>query len=179
GDDPDGAVPDDRARRHHQLRHCRGDRGNRRLQRGARGQGPLGLRRRPGLAQSAAARRSRLESLQPAGGAPAVPVTDTNEVIARVYREEWAWVVVTLARRLRDLDIAEEMAAEAFATAVERWPVDGVAPNPGAWLATTAYRKAVDRLRREVRREDKHKEALVLSDPPQPLGAIDDDRLRL
>src|SRR5690606_33450764 len=71
------------------------------------------------------------------------------------------------------------MAAEAFATAVERWPVDGVPPNPGTWLATTAYRKAVDRLRREVRREDKHKEALVLSDPPQPLGAIDDDRLRL
>jgi len=106
-------------------------------------------------------------------------VTDTNEVIARVYREEWARVVATLARRLRDLDIAEEMAAEAFATAVERWPVDGVPPNPGTWLATTAYRKAVDRLRREVRREDKHKEALVLSDPPQPLGAIDDDRLRL
>ena len=106
-------------------------------------------------------------------------MTDTNEVIARVYREEWARVVATLARRLRDLDIAEEMAAEAFATAVERWPVDGVPPNPGAWLATTAYRKAVDRLRREVRREEKHKEALVLSDPPEPLGAIDDDRLRL
>jgi len=106
-------------------------------------------------------------------------VTDASKVIARVYREEWAPVVATLARRLRDLDIAEEMAAEAFATAVERWPVDGVPPNPGAWLATTAYRKAIDRLRREVRREEKHKEALVLSDPPEPLGAIDDDRLRL
>ena len=92
-------------------------------------------------------------------------MTYTNEVIARVHREEWARVVAILARRLRDLDIAEEMAAEAFAIAVERWPVDGVPPNPGAWLTTTAYRRAVDRLRREVRREEKHKEALVLSDP--------------
>src|SRR5690606_27912990 len=97
----------------------------------------------------------------------------------RVYREEWARVVATLARRLRDLDIAEEMAAEAFATAVERWPVDGVPPNPGTWLATTAYRKAVDRLPPEARREDKHKEAPALAAPPQPLGAIDDARLRL
>ena len=47
-------------------------------------------------------------------------------------------MVATLARRFGDLDIAEEVAAEAFATAVERWPVDGVPPNPGAWLTTTA-----------------------------------------
>jgi RNA polymerase sigma-70 factor, ECF subfamily len=106
-------------------------------------------------------------------------MTDVGEVIARVHREEWARVVATLARRCRDLDVAEEMAAEAFATAVERWPVDGVPPNPGAWLTTTAHRKAIDRLRREARREEKHKEALMLSDTPEPLGAIDDDRLRL
>ena len=67
------------------------------------------------------------------------------------------------------------MAAEAFATAVERWPVDGVPPSPGAWLTTTAHRKAIDR----VRREEKHKEALMLSDTREPIGAIDDDRLRL
>ena len=73
-------------------------------------------------------------------------------------------MVATLARRFGDLDIAEEMAAEAFATAVERWPVDGVPPNPGAWLTTTAHRKAIDRLRREARREEKHREALMLSD---------------
>jgi RNA polymerase sigma-70 factor (ECF subfamily) len=106
-------------------------------------------------------------------------VTDVAEAIVRVHREEWARVVATLARRLGDLDIAEEMAAEAFASAVERWPVDGVPPNPGAWLTTTAYRKAVDRLRREVRREEKHREALMLVDTTEPLGAIDDDRLRL
>ena len=94
-------------------------------------------------------------------------MTDVGEVITRVHREEWARVVATLARRFGDLDIAEEMAAEAFATAVERWPVDGVPPNPGAWLTTTAHRKAIDRLRREVRREEKHKEALIV-DVPQP-----------
>jgi RNA polymerase sigma-70 factor (ECF subfamily) len=106
-------------------------------------------------------------------------MTNIDEVITRVHREEWARVVATLARRFGDLDIAEEMAAEAFATAVERWPVDGVPPSPGAWLTTTANRKGIDRLRREARREDKHREALMRSDVPAPLGAIDDDRLRL
>ncbi|GAA3660486.1 RNA polymerase ECF family sigma subunit [Lentzea atacamensis] len=106
-------------------------------------------------------------------------MTGVAEVIAGVHRDEWARVVATLARRCGDLDIAEEMAAEAFATAVERWPVDGVPPNPGAWLTTTAHRKAIDRLRREARREDKHKEALMLSGPPEPAGAVEDDRLRL
>ncbi len=106
-------------------------------------------------------------------------MTDVHAVIARVHREEWARVVATLARRLGDLDVAEEMAAEAFAVAVERWPVDGLPPNPGAWLTTTAHRKAVDRLRRESKRHDKHREALVLSGAPEPLGAVDDDRLRL
>ncbi|MBY8874579.1 RNA polymerase sigma factor [Micromonospora sp. PLK6-60] len=106
-------------------------------------------------------------------------MTDVAEVITRVHRAEWARLVATLARRLGDLDVAEEMTAEAFATAVERWPVDGVPPNPGGWLTTTAQRKAIDRLRREARREEKHQEALMLFDTPEPLGAIDDDRLRL
>ena len=89
-------------------------------------------------------------------------------------------MVATLTRRFGDLDIAEEAAAEAFATAVERWPADGLPPNPGAWLTTTANRKAIDRIRRENKRDDKHKEAqMVYDDPPEPLGAIDDDRLRL
>ena len=108
-------------------------------------------------------------------------VTLVAEAITRVHREEWARVVAVLTRRFGDLDIAEEMAAEAFAVAVERWPTDGVPPNPGAWITTTATRRAIDRLRRESRRDDKQKEAQMLCDdtPPEPLGAIDDDRLRL
>jgi len=90
-------------------------------------------------------------------------------------------VVAALTRRFGDLDVAEEAAAEAFATAVERWPADGVPPSPGAWLTTTASRKAIDRIRRESKRDGKHKEAQLLSDddPLEPLGAIDDERLRL
>jgi RNA polymerase sigma-70 factor, ECF subfamily len=108
-------------------------------------------------------------------------MSDVDAVITRVHRDEWARVVAGLARRFGSLDIAEDAAAEAFATAVERWPVDGVPPNPGAWLTTTAGRKAIDRLRRESRRDDKHREALMLRDdtPPEPVGAVDDDRLRL
>lgn len=112
-------------------------------------------------------------------------MTDVDEVLTRVHHEEWARVVATLARRFGDLDIAEETAAEAFATAVERWPADGVPPNPGGWLTTTAHRKAVDRIRREARRTEKHKEALMLADTPgpvgatEPVGAVEDDRLRL
>src|SRR6202453_5265693 len=65
--------------------------------------------------------------------------------------------------------------------AVGRWPADGVPPNPGAWLTTTANRKAIDRIRRENKLDDKQKEAQMLSagDPPEPLGAIGDERLRL
>lgn len=103
------------------------------------------------------------------------------EAITRVHREEWARVVAALTRRFGDLDTAEDAAAEAFATAVERWPRDGVPPNPGAWLTTTATRKAIDRLRRESSRDRKHQEAQVLLDdePAEPPGVIDDDRLRL
>ena len=113
-------------------------------------------------------------------------MTIVGEAITRVHREEWARVVAVLTRRFGDLDIAEEMAAEAFAVAVERWPTDGVPPNPGAWITITANRRAIDRLRRESRRDDKQKEAQMLYDdtPPEPPNvfaerAIDDDRLRL
>ena len=107
---------------------------------------------------------------------------DVREAITRAHHEEWARVVAFLTRRFGDLDIAEEAAAEAFATAVGRWPADGVPPNPGAWLTTTANRKAIDRIRRENKRDDKQREAQMLyddDDPPEPLGAIDDERLRL
>ncbi len=112
-------------------------------------------------------------------------MVDVREAITRAHHTEWARVVAALTRRFGDLDIAEEAAAEAFATAVERWPADGVPPNPGAWLTTTANRKAIDRIRRENKREDKQKEAQLMAlpcygdEPPEPPGAIDDDRLRL
>jgi RNA polymerase sigma-70 factor (ECF subfamily) len=106
-----------------------------------------------------------------------------DEVLTRVHREEWARVVATLARRFGDLDVAEDAAAEAFATAVERWRADGVPPNPGAWLTTTAGNKALDRVRRESRRDAKQRQAHMLTDqlsgPPEPTGAVEDERLRL
>jgi RNA polymerase sigma-70 factor, ECF subfamily len=110
-----------------------------------------------------------------------VGVTDVENAITLAHREEWARVVATVARRFGNLGIAEDAASEAFAVALERWPVDGVPPNPGAWLTTTANRKAIDLIRRESKRDGKHREAAMISDyePPQPLGAIDDDRLRL
>ena len=114
------------------------------------------------------------------GAAVPVSVVDVREVITQAHHEEWARVVAALARRFGDLDVAEEATAEAFATAVQRWPADGVPPNPGAWLTTTAIRKAIDRIRRENKRDDKQKEAQMLyDDPPEPLGAIDDEALRL
>jgi RNA polymerase sigma-70 factor, ECF subfamily len=110
-----------------------------------------------------------------------VSQADVREVIARAHREEWARVVASLTRRFGDLDLAEDAAAEAFATALERWPAEGTPPSPGAWLTTTARHKAIDRLRRESKRDHKHQEAAMVHDdlPSEPLGAVDDDRLRL
>src|SRR5215468_6034443 len=133
--------------------------------------------------RGAQARRRGVEGLQPENRGAAVPVSvaDVQEAITRAHHEEWARVVASLARRFGDLDIAEEAAAEAFAAAVRRWPADGVPPNPGAWLTTTANRKAFDRIRRENKRDDKQQEAQLLydDDPREPPGAIDDERLRL
>jgi RNA polymerase sigma-70 factor (ECF subfamily) len=67
--------------------------------------------------------------------------------LERAYRDEWTAVVATLARRLGDLQAAEDAASEAFAAAARSWPADGVPPKPGAWLTVTAWRKAVDQLR--------------------------------
>ena len=81
-------------------------------------------------------------------------------------------MVATLTRHFGDLGVAEDAAAEAFATAVERWPADGVPPNPGGWLTTTARRKALDRIRRENKRDDKHEQAQMMYDdgPPDSRG---------
>jgi RNA polymerase sigma-70 factor, ECF subfamily len=71
----------------------------------------------------------------------------TATALERAYREEWAAVVASIARRLGDLQAAEDAVSEAFVAAARTWPRDGVPPKPGAWLTVTAWRKAVDQLR--------------------------------
>ena len=106
---------------------------------------------------------------------------DLSEPITRIFRDEYAAVVASLARRFGDLDLAEEAAGEAIVTAMERWPVDGVPPNPGGWLTTTGHRKGIDRIRRESTRDSRHRQAAMTHDdsPPPDTGVVEDDRLRL
>lgn len=106
---------------------------------------------------------------------------DAHEAVERIYREEYGRVVASLVRRFGDIDVAEEAAGEALVVALERWPADGVPPNPGGWLTTTAGNRALDRLRRESRRDAKHQAALMIHDetPHEPTGPVEDDRLRL
>lgn len=106
---------------------------------------------------------------------------DSERAIERIYREEYGRIVASLVRRFGDIDIAEEAAAEALLKAVEKWPVDGVPPNPGGWLTTTAANGAIDRIRRESHRDAKHQAALMITDdtPHEPTGLVEDDRLRL
>ncbi len=101
--------------------------------------------------------------------------------VERVFREEYGRLIATLVRRFGDIDIAEEAAGEALLVALERWPREGVPPNPGGWLTTTAGNRAIDRLRREKLRDPKHQAALMLYDdtPHEPTGPVEDDRLRL
>ncbi len=98
------------------------------------------------------------------------------------FRREYGRCVATLVRFFGDIDIAEEAVQEAFAVAVDRWPAAGVPPNPGAWITTTARNRAIDQLRREASRHDRHAQAALLyghDDPPEKLGPVRDDRLRL
>ena len=99
-----------------------------------------------------------------------------------VYRAEFGKVVASLAGRFGDLDLAEEMAQEAFVEAVRRWPTEGVPPNPGGWLTVVARNSALDRLRRESTRQARHEEAEMLTapeDPGAPVTSVTDERLRL
>ena len=107
-------------------------------------------------------------------------MTDPDGV-ARVYRQEYGRCVATLVRVLGDIDLAEEAVQDAFAIAVDRWPAAGLPPNPGAWITTTARNRAIDRLRREAARDDKHAQAVLLHQPaePQEVGPVRDDQLRL
>jgi len=114
--------------------------------------------------------------------------------IERVFRQEYGRAVAVLVRVFGDIDVAEEAVQDAFAEAVRRWPADGRPPSPAGWIITTARNRAVDGLRREAKRADKHAQAALLMYPPPspsgppplaapddvaPEGPVPDDRLRL
>lgn len=83
---------------------------------------------------------------------------DGRAAIEAVWRIESARIIAALTRMVRDVGLAEDLAQEAFLAALERWPESGVPENPGAWLMTTARRKAIDHFRRLQRLEEKHQE---------------------
>jgi RNA polymerase sigma-70 factor (ECF subfamily) len=110
---------------------------------------------------------------------------DVQQVVERIFRAEHGRVAASLIATLRDFDLAEEAIQEAYAVALERWPTDGLPPNPVAWITTTARRKAIDAWRRERARVQKY---AVLFEPnmtdannpdADTDGSIVDDRLRL
>ncbi|MDQ6792162.1 MAG: RNA polymerase sigma factor [Candidatus Dormibacteraeota bacterium] len=101
--------------------------------------------------------------------------------IEHVFREEYGRAVAVLVRVFGDIDIAEEAVQDAFTAAVQRWPASGLPPSPAGWIITTARNRAIDRLRREASREDRHAQAALLHacDETAEEGAVRDDRLRL
>ena len=101
--------------------------------------------------------------------------------IERVFREEYGRAVAVLVRHFGDIDLAEEAVQDAFSAAVQRWPAAGIPPSPAGWIITTARHRAIDRLRREASRDDRHVQAaaLVANDPSSEEDAVPDDRLRL
>ncbi|MGQ0846296.1 MAG: RNA polymerase sigma factor [Sporichthyaceae bacterium] len=104
-------------------------------------------------------------------------------MVAEVFRAEYGRCVATLTRLLGDISLAEEAVADAFVVALEQWDAADPPPNPGGWIATTARRRAIDRLRRESSREAKHAMAVLLSRPAEApreeVGPVHDDRLRM
>ncbi len=110
-------------------------------------------------------------------------MTDRHAEVAAVFREERGRLLAALVRRFGDLDLAEEVTADAGEAALTHWPVDGVPPRPGAWLMTTARRKAVDRLRRDQVRAARLAVLQVEADragPPVEDGDdLPDEQLRL
>jgi len=109
-------------------------------------------------------------------------VTTPEPALVRTFRESAGRAVATLTRVFGDIDLAEDAVQEAFAVALERWPADGVPPNPGGWIVTTARHKALDRLRRESTRTGREAQAVALIGEPEPepeVNPVADDQLRL
>jgi RNA polymerase sigma-70 factor, ECF subfamily len=111
---------------------------------------------------------------------PGEPTLAATE-IERVFRAEQGRAVAVLVRVFGDIDVAEEAVQDAFAAAVERWPAAGLPPSPAGWIITTARNRAIDRLRREASRSDRHAQAVLLHAREHPVeeGPVPDDRLRL
>ncbi|HTX27740.1 MAG TPA: RNA polymerase sigma factor [Streptosporangiaceae bacterium] len=101
--------------------------------------------------------------------------------VERVFREEYGRAVAVLTRVFGDIDTAEDAVQDAFTEAARRWPDGGLPPSPAGWIITTARNRAIDRLRRESARADKHAEAALIHarDEPAEEGPVHDDRLRL
>jgi RNA polymerase sigma-70 factor (ECF subfamily) len=98
-----------------------------------------------------------------------------------VFREEHGRAVAVLVRAFGDIDVAEDAVQDAFVAASERWPSAGMPPSPAGWIITTARNRAIDRLRRESSRADRHAQAVLLHfrEQPRDEGPVQDDRLRL
>jgi RNA polymerase sigma-70 factor, ECF subfamily len=109
----------------------------------------------------------------------AVTATDTHRVVDAVWRIESARLIAGLARMVRDVGLAEELAQDALVTALERWPESGIPDNPGAWLMATAKHRAIDQLRRRTLLQRKHqelgRELEAGQAPPDYEAALDDD----
>jgi RNA polymerase sigma-70 factor (ECF subfamily) len=101
--------------------------------------------------------------------------------VEAIFRAEYGRAVAVLTRVLGDISAAEDAVQDAFVTALERWPKDGVPPSPAGWLITTARNRGIDRLRRDAARQDKQAQAALLHAEAEPLeeAAVQDDRLRL
>jgi RNA polymerase sigma-70 factor (ECF subfamily) len=109
-----------------------------------------------------------------------VPTTE-QATVEQTFRLEFGRAVATLVRLFGDIDLAEEAVQQAFVVALQRWPTAGAPPNPGGWIVTTARNQAIDRLRREASRNDRHAQAVLVHqrDAPQEVGPVPDDQLRL
>jgi RNA polymerase sigma-70 factor, ECF subfamily len=114
-----------------------------------------------------------------AGTLPARPGQDE---IGQIFRAEYGRAVSVLVRVFGDISIAEDAVQDAFAAALTHWPAAGLPPSPAGWIITTARNRAIDRLRREASRADRHAQAALLhagSGGQQEEGPVRDDRLRL
>ncbi len=105
----------------------------------------------------------------------------TQGDIERVFREQYARAVSALVRVFGDIELAEEAVQDAFTAALEHWPAGGTPPSPAGWIITTARNRAIDRLRRESSRDERHERAtrMLAREEPELDTPMNDDTLRL